>query len=37
MYLLFEASVLVVRIVEKGIARRKRREQEAEMADAQPL
>lgn len=37
MYLLFEASVLVVRIVERGIARRKRREQAAEMADAQPL
>ncbi len=37
MYLLFEASVMVVRIVERGIARRKRREQEAEMADAQTL
>jgi len=37
MYLLFEVSVLVVRIVERGIARRKRREQADEMADAQLL
>jgi len=35
MYLLFEISVTVVRIVERRIARRKQREQMAEMAEAQ--
>jgi sec-independent protein translocase protein TatC len=37
MYLLFEFSIFVVRVTERRIARRKKREQEAEMADAQPL
>ena len=37
MYLLFEFSVLVVRITERRIARRKKREQMEEMADAQPM
>lgn len=35
MYLLFEISVTVVRIVERRIARRRQREQMAEMAEAQ--
>ncbi len=37
MYLLFEFSVLVVRITERRMARRKKREQLEEMRDAQPL
>jgi sec-independent protein translocase protein TatC len=36
MYLLFEFSVFVVRITERRIARRKKREQAAEMAEAHP-
>lgn len=36
MYLLFEFSVFVVRITERRVARRKKRRQMAEMADAQP-
>jgi len=36
MYLLFEVSVLVVRIVERRIARKKERELKAEMAEGQP-
>lgn len=36
MYLLFEFSVLVVRITERRVARRKKRKQMAEMADAHP-
>ncbi len=36
MYLLFEFSVFVVRITERRVARRKKRKQMAEMADAQP-
>jgi sec-independent protein translocase protein TatC len=36
MYLLFELSVLVVRIVERRIARRKERERVAEMTEGQP-
>lgn len=36
MYLLFEASIMVVRIVERGTARRKRREEAAEMTGALP-